>query len=317
MTMLARSVGQEGISGRHLACLAVALILVVQTSVSHAAVLELEGTITAIDATVRTVSIARTTANGDKILKVEVAPRAGDLSALKVGDAITFSYDPEDEIVTVITTESPSWLFYDFMCLGVTPEKTLAFVSDSEVRCMAGESPGNKAPFVLVSGKQYGPCVFRCEFFYNAEAMEGNPMVGVASPLPPMKGNTFADRFPKAIEVKLWHRGFGSMLLPNTGFKAEMAYGQAREGRVVPVLKQQAPARSGWNSLEIAVKDDKAIVVTGNGVMLNSLAQVEVTTGHIVVFPPSCDFRIRNASIETTREKKSLPFSNMRSVSCR
>jgi len=277
---------------------------------------ELEGTITAIDTSSREVSIARITANGNKILKVEIAPNAGDLSDLKVGDAITASYDPETEIVTTITSESRPWLFYDFMCSGVTPKKGLTVVSDSEVRCLPVSSH-NSGRFMLVTQKQYDSGVFRCEFYYEDEKMDGNPFVGVASTLPTMKGSSVRDRFPRGIEVKLWHNGFGALVFWEETFKADMVYGQAREGRVVPPLKEQVPVRRGWNTLEIELSADNTILVKGNGVLLNAITKAENTRGHIVLFPPWTDFRFRNASIEVAGRKQSLLFTGMRTVPCK
>ena len=74
--------------------------------VAHAEVIELEGTVKAVDAGDRTISIERKTAKGTKTLELEVNKKAGDLSALKVGDRISFSYDPDLELVTKIGGEA-------------------------------------------------------------------------------------------------------------------------------------------------------------------------------------------------------------------
>ncbi len=81
-------------------CLGLALVLV--AAVAHAEVLELEGTVKAVDATARTLSVERKTPKGTKTLDLEVNKRAGDLSSVKVGDRLTFSYDPDLELVTKI-----------------------------------------------------------------------------------------------------------------------------------------------------------------------------------------------------------------------
>jgi carboxyl-terminal processing protease len=65
-----------------------------------AAVVELEGVVKAIDATAGTITIERSTAKGSKTLELEVAKTAGDLSAMKVGQRVKFTYDPAIEIVT-------------------------------------------------------------------------------------------------------------------------------------------------------------------------------------------------------------------------
>jgi hypothetical protein len=70
--------------------------------VGFAEVLEFEGTVKAVDAAARTIRVERKTAKGMKTLDLEVAKKAGDLPAVKVGDRLTFSYDPDLEIVTKI-----------------------------------------------------------------------------------------------------------------------------------------------------------------------------------------------------------------------
>jgi hypothetical protein len=75
-------------------------------SLAHAEVLELEGTVKAVDATARTMSVERKTPKGTKTLELEVNKKAGDLSSVKVGDRITFSYDPDLELVTKLGAEA-------------------------------------------------------------------------------------------------------------------------------------------------------------------------------------------------------------------
>jgi WD40 repeat protein len=77
-----------------------ACIAVFAASLSHAEVLEIEGTVKAIDTDSRTVAITRKTANGVKVVKLDVAKKAGDLSGIKEGDTLTVSYDSDLEIAT-------------------------------------------------------------------------------------------------------------------------------------------------------------------------------------------------------------------------
>jgi Cu/Ag efflux protein CusF len=69
---------------------------------AYAEVIELEGVVKAVDAEDRSITIERKTAKGTKTLELEVAKKAGNLSAVKVGDSVSFSYDPSLEIVTGI-----------------------------------------------------------------------------------------------------------------------------------------------------------------------------------------------------------------------
>ena len=81
----------------------VALALTVfLTSLAHAEVLELEGMVKAVDSDDRSITIERKTAKGTKTLELEVAKKAGNLGSIKVGDTISFGYDPDLEIVTKI-----------------------------------------------------------------------------------------------------------------------------------------------------------------------------------------------------------------------
>ena len=69
-------------------------------AVAHAEVIDLKGTIKAVDTSARTIAIERKTPNGTKTLELEVTKKAGDLCTVKVGDTISLSYDPDLEVVT-------------------------------------------------------------------------------------------------------------------------------------------------------------------------------------------------------------------------
>lgn len=79
-------------------------LLVCGIALAKAEVIELEGKIKSIDQDARTISIERTTPKGTKTLDLEVNKNAGDLSTLKVGDKISFSFDPRLEMVTELQT---------------------------------------------------------------------------------------------------------------------------------------------------------------------------------------------------------------------
>jgi uncharacterized protein (TIGR03067 family) len=70
-------------------------------------VIEMEGVIKAIDAETRSLTISRKTPKGEKLLELEVAKTAGNLSTLKVGEEIDFAYNPTVDIITRIGKESP------------------------------------------------------------------------------------------------------------------------------------------------------------------------------------------------------------------
>jgi Cu/Ag efflux protein CusF len=81
-------------------------LTVLVSSIAQAEVLELEGIVKAVDAEDRSITIERKTAKGTKTLELEVAKKAGDISGLKVGDAVDFAYNPDLEIVTRIAGRS-------------------------------------------------------------------------------------------------------------------------------------------------------------------------------------------------------------------
>ena len=76
------------------------LALLICCAIADAEVLELEGTVKTVDATARTITIERKTPKGTKTLELEVTKKAGDLTSVKAGDSISFSYDPDLELVT-------------------------------------------------------------------------------------------------------------------------------------------------------------------------------------------------------------------------
>jgi hypothetical protein len=87
---------------------AVFCIAVLGSAVAHAEVLELEGTVKAVDREARTVSIVRKTSKGDKVLDLEVAKNAGDLSSIEDGDEVAISYDSGLELIASIAEKNTS-----------------------------------------------------------------------------------------------------------------------------------------------------------------------------------------------------------------
>jgi hypothetical protein len=85
--------------------LAMAAVPISMVTNAHAEVIELEGKVKSVDKDARTISVVRKTANGEKILELEVAKKAGDLSKVEEGDSVSFSYDPDLELITKIAEE--------------------------------------------------------------------------------------------------------------------------------------------------------------------------------------------------------------------
>ena len=76
--------------------------VVTVAALTTAKAVEIEGVVNAVDAGARKLSITRTTATGDKVLSLDVSPKAGDLGSLKTGVKVSLDYDPEQEVVTKI-----------------------------------------------------------------------------------------------------------------------------------------------------------------------------------------------------------------------
>jgi uncharacterized protein (TIGR03067 family) len=142
---------------------AVALTVLV-ASLVHAEVLELEGVVKAVDAADRTLSVERKTPKGNKTLELEVTKKAGDLSAVKIGDRITFSYDPDLELVTKLG-EGPA----------VTPVfDTAAFLKDLEA--LQGEWSATRS---IIGGKEVEPEKLKSQ--RNRLKITGTTLVFLAS----------------------------------------------------------------------------------------------------------------------------------------
>ena len=85
-----------------------ALPLVVGLVALHAEVIDIDGTVVAVSVDDRTISIERQTAKGPKRVELEVARKAGDLQAVKIGERVSVSYDPALEIVTRLGSDGDS-----------------------------------------------------------------------------------------------------------------------------------------------------------------------------------------------------------------
>jgi uncharacterized protein (TIGR03067 family) len=83
-------------------CQGLLCLFALVATAAHAEVLELEGTVKAIDAKARSITIVRKTPKGEKVLELEVAKNAGDLSGFKEGDSVAFAYNPDVEIISKV-----------------------------------------------------------------------------------------------------------------------------------------------------------------------------------------------------------------------
>lgn len=79
-----------------------ALCGLLYAAVATAEVLELEGTVKAVDAASRSITIVRKTPKGEKVFELEVAKNAGDIGSFEVGDRVSFAYNPDVEVISKI-----------------------------------------------------------------------------------------------------------------------------------------------------------------------------------------------------------------------
>jgi len=276
-----------------------AMVVAFGAVVAHAEVLELEGKITAIDPAERTLAIEGKTLEIAKKCDVSVSGKPAKLEDIPKDESVVVSYDDKFELVTAIAVGQPTWFFYDFTQSGNKQTDNVKVVSENE---LVFQPMDFKKRGMLLSGQKFGKCKLRFELMSS-----GGGFVAIAAPPPKRQEGGFTG-LPFGIEIKLGQNNFGQIVLP-PNFEAEMVYGQERKGRDVPPVKQQTPVKNGWNTVEIAVQGNNDVVVKGNGVTLNAIANADSIDGHIVIFAPVEEFRIRNITIEVDGETKPLPFT--------
>lgn len=262
---------------------------------------QIEGRLTALDAEERTLTIQGKTLEIAKKCEVSINGKPATLAEVPKDESVVVSYDDKFDMVTAVVVGQPTWFFYDFNQSGNQQTDNVQAVSDSEVVFVPVDF---KTRGLLLSGQKFGKCNLRFELMSS-----GDGFVAIAAAPPKREEGGFSG-LPFGIEVKLGQNNFGKIVLP-PNFEAEMVYGQERKGRDVPPVKQQTPVKNGWNTVEIAVQGNNDVVVKGNGVTLNAIANADSVDGHIVIFAPAAEFRIRNMTIEVDGETKPLSFTSI------
>ena len=169
--------------------------------VARAEVIELEGTVKAVDADARTVTIERKSASGPKVTTFDVASSAGDLGSLAVGKRIAFSFDNTLEIITALQTGS---------------EGAQLFVAGSE---WATEDGGLRIRVMHVDDKSFVGLMYG-----NGEQMlrelhgeiQGNKVSWLAKNVIALKGKPGADNF-------------GTIRREKDGARIDIRYGEGLE----------------------------------------------------------------------------------------
>ena len=169
--------------------------------VARAEVIELEGTVKAVDADARTVTIERKSASGPKVTTFDAANSAGDLGSLVVGKRIAFSFDNTLEVVTALQTGS---------------EGAQLFVAGSE---WATDDGGLKIRVMHVDDDSFVGLMYG-----NGEQMlrelhgeiQGNKVSWLAKNVVALKGNPGADNF-------------GTIRREKDGARIDIRYGEGME----------------------------------------------------------------------------------------
>jgi hypothetical protein len=204
------------------------------------------------------------------------------------------------------------WLFYDAHHHGIGVDDVISLGRDGTLISHA------KKPYFIASSQEFSEFVFSVEFMFPQAQVQGNPYISIASTLPNPAGKTWDQQIPLGIELKLNPRtsgpnGLGEVILPRADFKATVASSQTiKDRRVSPTAtaKLNIPA---WNTLEIVADAKRNVTFLINGTVVNSLANVETTKGHVVFFPSPAEMRLRNAKVNAAGEEKPLLFQNIES----
>lgn len=145
----------------------------------------------------------------------------------------------------------------------------------------------------------------------NSRSQGQSPFISVASAKPNPKSKDYYLQYPFGIEMNLSGSSVGELKLPGTNFKAQRPLDQVRKDRQVSPMRRPEINFGAWNELEIVVDGMGSITFRINGKAVNALAEVEATTGHIVIFPHASDIQFRSAVLVLDGKVHPLPFTDI------
>ena len=104
---------------------------------ASADVIEIDVTVKAVDAKARKITVARNTAKGERVKTLDVARKAGEITELTEGQAVSITYDPELGIVAKVTpsVEKPS-----ADAEGDSGPSTVEMITPEEAKTLTAES---------------------------------------------------------------------------------------------------------------------------------------------------------------------------------
>lgn len=203
--------------------------------------------------------------------------------------------------------EIAHWKFWD--ALKGKTKKDFIIVSRDGVLV----SPAGEKGYCLSTLKEFSDLELKIEYQLQRGDNLGNVFVAIAStlPNPPPATDDWTKKIPYGIEVKLDPNIAGALVLPSDEFKVKLVDGQQRDGRHIKPLKPTDVRISEWNTLEIKVDKDRKMVAKINGLPVNRLEDIQNIKGHIVIWLPLCEMRLRNAVAISGGVETKLSFDNI------
>lgn len=254
--------------------------------------------------------------------KVTIKGEPAELDELIPGDEATVEYNKEFAIVTSIDANGSvmqKWKFYDVFNSGVRPEQAFVVSEDGRLVCL-----GQVQGFCLATLTPLTKYKFQVEFMPPGASVRQNypdsirsrpqgqsPFISVVSAKPNPKTKDYYLQYPFGIEVNLSGPAAGQLKLPGTNFRAQLPLDQVRNDRSVSPMRTPEINPGAWNKLEITVDSTGSITFRMNGKVVNALAEVEETTGHIVIFPYASDIQFRSAALVLDGKEHPLPFTEI------
>ena len=307
------------------------VFLIAMASTAFAEVVTIDVTVKAIDAKERSITVTKTTKSKSKDIELEVGKTAkilvggkeASLDAVKVGQKVSVSYETELEVVTKIdvagdgddlSPNRPNWKFWDVFDKGTKLDQAFV-VSPDGVLISSGQGKG----VCLASIEEFSAMTLTLDFQFKHEDASGNSFVSVASTLPnPKAKDDWIKQMPFGIEVKLNSKGergpAGKIVLPPGDFSVRLIGGQKRDQQDKRKIYPIRPAKvevGKWNALEVICGDDQNITVKINGVVINQLADVQSTKGHVVIWLGDSGLQLRNATVKHGDKDVKLSFEKI------
>jgi uncharacterized protein (TIGR03067 family) len=221
----------------------VACVAVFAASLAHAEVLELEGTVKSVDPASRSISIVRKTPKGEKVLELEVAKNAGDISGFKEGDPVAFAYNPDVDIISKIEKGMSENASADLKVLQGKWVATTLVISGAKLT--KGEMQRHSRTFVI-EGPKYTETIYR----------DGKVLVvsGAITLSPETKAIDFDGELLRKEDSKTFpHQQFGFYEI--AGDKLKLTWRKKLDGTARPKTFGEEDEGKAWTNSFILERD--------------------------------------------------------------